>query len=260
MSAAVIDLNADLGENPEACAIDDELMRTITSANIACGGHAGDSQSVRLAVAAAKSQGVNVGAHPGYPDRANFGRVAIDMAPGELRSALEVQIRRVADAAAGCGVRITHVKPHGALYHAVNLDAEVARIVAEAVRNVDASMFVVVQYGSPAVDFFSQQGLSTATEAFVDRAYEADGTLRSRTLKGALLDEERAIAQALSIVLDRRATAWDGSLLSMAPDTLCLHSDTPNAAAMAKQVRSALEQAGVRMMPIRKTARQANSA
>jgi UPF0271 protein len=254
MTATVIDLNTDLGENPEACAIDDELMRSITSANIACGGHAGDSESVRRAVAAASSLGVNVGAHPGYPDLANFGRVAIEMPAAELRHSLEVQIRLVADAAAQCGVRITHVKPHGALYHAVNLDAEVARTVADAIRIVDGSMIVVMQYGSPAVSLFCEQGLLTATEAFVDRAYESDGRLRSRALPGALLDEERAIAQALSIVLYHRVTALDGSLLTIAPDTLCLHSDTPNAAAIAKRVRSALEQAGVRMMPLHKVA------
>jgi UPF0271 protein len=253
MNAMAIDLNADLGENPEACAIDDELMRSITSANIACGGHAGDGESVRRVVTAASSFGVNVGAHPGYPDRANFGRLAIEMPPDELRHALELQITLVSDAAKQCGVRMTHVKPHGALYHAVNLDAKVARTVAEAVYRVDASMIVVVQYGSPAVSFFREQGLLTATEAFVDRAYEADGRLRSRTLPGALLDEERAIAQTLSIVQYHRATAWDGTLLTLAPDTLCLHSDTPNADAMAKRVRGALEQAGVRMMPIRKT-------
>jgi 5-oxoprolinase (ATP-hydrolysing) subunit A len=252
MSAVGIDLNADLGEIPEACAIDDELMRSITSANIACGGHAGDSESVRRAVAVASSLGVNVGAHPSYPDRANFGRVVMQMAPAELRHEVEAQIRRVADAAAHRGVCITHVKPHGALYHTINLDTKVARTVADAVRKVDATMIVVVQYGSPAVTFFREQGLSTATEAFVDRAYEADGMLRSRSLQGALLDEERAIAQALSIVLHHRATAWDGSLLTIAPDTLCLHSDTPNAAAMAKHLRRALEQAGVRMMPVRK--------
>jgi len=229
-------------------------MRTITSANIACGGHAGDGESVRRAVASASSLGVNVGAHPGYPDRENFGRVAMQMTPADLRRSLEGQIRLVADAAAQCGVRVTQVKPHGALYHAVNLEAEVARTVADAVRNVDASMIVVVQYGSPAVSFFRELDLLTATEAFIDRAYEADGGLRSRTLPGALLEEERAIAQALSIVLHHRVTASNGSLLTIAPDTLCLHSDTPNATAMAKRVRSSLEQVGVRVIPIHKVA------
>ena len=250
MTAIGIDLNADLGENPDAGAIDDELMRSITSANIACGAHAGDSASVRRTVAAASSLGVNVGAHPSYPDRANFGRIAMEMPAAELRHTLEAQIRLVAEAAAQCGVRMTHVKPHGALYHAVNLDADVARTVADAVRIVDASLIVVVQYGSPAINFFREQNLLTATEAFVDRAYEADGRLRSRMLPDALLGEERAIAQALSIVLDHQVTTCDGSPLTIAPDTLCLHSDTPNAAAMAKRVRSALEQAGVRMIPL----------
>lgn len=254
MSAATIDLNADLGEIPEACATGDDLMRSITSANIACGGHAGDRESVRRAVAAACSSGVHVGAHPGYPDRANFGRVTMHMPPHELHRALELQMRLVADAAARCGVRMMHVKPHGALYHAVNLDPGVARTLAAAVRQVDASMMVVVQYASAALSFFRQQGLSVAQEAFIDRAYEANGQLRSRMLAGALLDEEKAIAQALDIVLHHRVTAWDGSLLTMAPDTLCLHSDTPNAAAMARRVRSALEQAGVQILPVQTSA------
>lgn len=257
MSEAGIDLNADLGENPDACGIDDvrtdeALMRWITSANVACGGHAGDRESVRRTVVVAKSLGVNVGAHPSYPDRANFGRVAMQMGTAELERSLEKQIRLVADVAAQCGVSVTHVKPHGALYHAVNLDAAVARTVADAVRAVDASMIVVVQYGSPAGQFFRETGLPTATEAFVDRAYEVDGRLRSRTLPGALLDEESAVEQALNIVLHHRTTAFDGSLLTISPDTLCLHSDTPNAAAMAKRVRGALEFAGVRIKPVHK--------
>lgn len=252
MTAMTIDLNADLGEDPKACMLDDDLMRSITSANIACGGHAGDSESVRRAVAAATSLGVNVGAHPSYPDFANFGRKAMDMPAPELRRTLENQIRMVADAAAQCGAHITHVKPHGALYHAISLDAEVAQSLADAVCTVDRSLIVVIQYGSPATTVFRAQGLLTATEAFADRTYEANGGLRSRLLPDALLEEEHAIAQALSIALSHRVAAGDGSLLTVAPDTLCLHSDTPNAVMMAKRLRGALEQAGVLIKPLHK--------
>ena len=256
MNEARIDLNADLGECPHAHEADAELMRLITSANIACGGHAGDIKSVRRTVEVARSLGVAVGAHPGYPDRANFGRVAMQIDPAELQRSLQEQIQLVAEVAAQFGVIMTHVKPHGALYHAANSDATVAQAIANAVRSIDASMIVVVQYGSPAVRYFREAGLLTATEAFADRAYEANGTLRSRSLPGALLDEERAVEQALNIVFHDRAAASDGSQLTIRPDTLCFHSDTPNAVAIAKRVREALERAGARITPVRKPVRK----
>jgi len=252
MNEARIDLNADLGECPHSYGADAELMKLITSANIACGGHAGDMQTVRRTVEIARSLGVGVGAHPSYPDRVNFGRVAMQIDPAELQRSLQEQIRLVTEVAAQFGVMVTHVKPHGALYHSANSDATVAQAIAQAVRRIDASMMVVVQYGSPAVRCFREAGLLTATEAFADRAYEANGALRSRSLPGALLDQERAVEQALNIVFHHRAAASDGSQLTIRPDTLCFHSDTPNAVALAKRVREALEQAGARITPVRK--------
>ena len=255
MNEARIDLNADLGENPLAGAIDNELMRCITSANIACGGHAGDRNSVRSAIVAARALGVNVGAHPSYPDRENFGRRAMEMAPAELEESLLMQIRLVADVASDCGVAVTHVKPHGALYHAVNTNLNVAHPLARAVRAANASITLVVQYGSPAVPFLRKEGLTVATEAFVDRAYEPDGSLRDRSREDAVLDEDRAIQQALGIVLDHRVIASDGSEFAISPDTLCFHSDTPNALSIARQVKRALEQAGIRITPMQSSTR-----
>ncbi len=249
MSEIKIDLNADLGEHSEAYAIDAELMKYISSANIACGGHAGDVESIRRTVELAQSSGVTVGAHPSFPDRANFGRVAMKIEPAELQRSLEEQIGLVADVAARFGVKVRHVKPHGALYHSANSDAVVAQTIVNAVRAVGSSMIVVVQYGSAAAECYQHAGLRIATEAFADRAYEPNGALRSRSLMGALLDENHAVKQALSIVLEGHVVASDGSQLTMQPDTLCFHSDTPNAISGAKRVREALENAGVRIAP-----------
>lgn len=251
MTEIKIDLNADLGESPGGYEVDAELMRFITSANIACGGHAGDADSVRRTIELAKSHGVAVGAHPSFPDRANFGRVAMTIEPAELQRSIEQQISLVADIAGRLGLPVSHVKPHGALYHSASADPAIARAVARAVQKLTPSAIVVAQYGSPAVHFYAEIGLATATEAFADRAYEPNGALRSRALPGALLDEDRAVEQALNIVLKQRVVAADGNPLSVRADTLCFHSDTPKAAAIARRVRAALESAGVRIEPLR---------
>lgn len=250
MSEIRIDLNADLGERPEAYEVDAELMKVISSANIACGGHAGDAKSVRRMVKLARSLGVAVGAHPSFPDRVNFGRIAMKIELATLQQSMEEQIGLVVDAATRFDLNVTHVKPHGALYHSANSDTAVAQTIVSAVRAVDSSMVVVVQYSSPAAECYQQAGLRIATEAFADRAYEPNGSLRSRSLPGALLDADRAVEQALSIVLHRQAVASDGTQLDIHPDTLCFHSDTPNATAIAKRVREALENASVRIAPL----------
>ena len=250
MTEIRIDLNADLGERPEAFAVDSALMKLISSANIACGGHAGDAESIRRMIELAQSLGVAVGAHPSFPDRANFGRVAMEIEPAVLQRSLEEQIGLIADIAARFGPTLRHVKPHGALYHSANSEAAVAETIANAVRAVDPSIVVVAQCGSKAVECYRRAGLRTATEAFADRAYESNGALRSRTLSGALLDEDRAVEQATSIVLRGCVYTWDGSRLSVHPDTLCFHSDTPSATSIARRVREALENDGVRITPL----------
>jgi 5-oxoprolinase (ATP-hydrolysing) subunit A len=251
MTQIKIDLNSDLGESPDSYDVDAELMRFITSANIACGGHAGDAESVRRTVQLARSHGVAIGAHPSFPDRANFGRLAMTIDPAELQRSIEEQIRLVAEVAARLDLPVAHVKPHGALYHSASADAAVAQAIARAVRKVTPSAVVVAQCGSRAVECYADAGLLTASEAFADRAYEPDGTLRSRTLPGALLDEDRAVEQALNIVLKQQVVASDGNPLNLRADTLCFHSDTPNAAAIAERVREALESARVRIAPLR---------
>lgn len=250
MSELRIDLNADLGERPEAYDVDAKLMKYISSANIACGGHAGDAESVRRMIQIAQPLGVAVGAHPSFPDRVNFGRVAMQVEPSVLQRSLEDQIGLIADVAARFGGRVKHVKPHGALYHTANSEPTVAQAIANAARSVDPSMILVAQYGSKALECYHRAGLRTATEAFADRAYEPNGALRSRTLPEALLDQSGAVEQAKNIVLRGLVVTSDGSQLPIHPDTLCFHSDTPNATLIARKAREALQKAQVRIAPL----------
>jgi len=248
MSDYVIDLNADLGESPEMLrsGADAELMRYISSANIACGGHAGDVSTMTETIAIAKSLGVAVGAHPGFPDRANFGRTEIAMPAAALEQSVREQIAGLMKIAAKAGVPVVHIKPHGALYHSTNTSLEAAQAVGLAALTLDPDFTMVGQYGSPCLDVWSALGLRCVGEAFADRAYESDGTLRKRTLRGALLGgPDAAAAQALDIVLHRKILSYDGTTLSVKAETLCLHSDTPGAAAIARVIHDALRAAGV---------------
>lgn len=250
MRKLVMDVNSDLGESLERLknGADFELMRHITSANVACGGHAGDSETMRKTVEVAKKLNVAIGAHPSYPDRTNFGRVESAMSPKELEISIREQILTLALVAKACRTRLTHVKPHGALYHAANREREIARAIGSAVVSVDRQLIVVGQAGSPALAVWRKMKLRCAGEAFADRAYERDGSLRSRTRGGALLDDpERAARQAVDIAVRHSVTAADGFELTVTAQTICIHSDTPDAAAIARAVSERLEAAGVRV-------------
>jgi len=250
MNAPSIDINADLGESPESLAngADFELMRHITSASIACGSHAGDARTMERTLEFAKELGVAAGAHPGYPAPANFGRVEIAMAVDELETSLREQIEALARVGDKLGVRLKHVKPHGALYHAVNRHHEVALAIGRAVIAVDSNLILVGQAGSACLGSWRGLGLWCAEEAFADRMYERNGTLRQRNLPSALLeDPERAASQALDIALRHRVNLDDGSELSLMAQTLCIHSDTPGAAAIAQAVSERLKAAGVQI-------------
>jgi UPF0271 protein len=251
--ATLIDINADLGESLETLAsgADFELMRSITSANVACGGHAGDETTMRQTVAAAKELHVALGAHPSYPDRENFGRLETPMAPAALEGSLRHQIASLAKVAEGLGVWLIHVKPHGALYHAGNRDREIALAVGRAVQAIDSRLILVGQAGSSSLEVWREMGLHCAAEAFADRTYEPDGSLRKRTLPGALLDApDRAAQQALAIALGHRVVASDGSELPLVAQTICVHSDTPGAAAIAREVNRRLKAAGVHIQAL----------
>jgi 5-oxoprolinase (ATP-hydrolysing) subunit A len=250
MTERYIDLNADLGESPEALAsgADLELMRFITSANIACGGHAGDDSTMQQTLRAARDCDVAVGAHPSYRDRANFGRIVMSISPQEIEATVREQISRLAEIAERLGMHLVHVKPHGALYHAAR-DRQISEAIGSAVISIDRHLVMVGQAGSPTLSHWRAIGLETAGEGFADRAYECDGTLRNRNLAGALLHTpEEAAQQALEIALHRRAITQDGYEIPVPAETLCIHSDTPNASAIAQEVRSRLNQAGLRVV------------
>lgn len=243
-----VDLNSDLGEGAGQDAM---LMPLITSANIACGGHAGDERTMRETIELALRHGVAVGAHPGYPDRAAFGRVAMAMAALALTEEVASQVRALAEVAQSLGARVRHVKAHGAMYNQAMRDDAVASAVASGVADArGAGLLVFAPPGSAMAERALAMDLRVAREGFVDRAYEPDGTLRSRTLAGAVhRDPQVAAAQALSFVRDGGVRATDGTFLPLEVDTLCVHGDTPGAPAIASAVREALARAGVEVRP-----------
>ena len=250
MSETWIDINSDLGESEEALAngSDFELMRYITSANVACGGHAGDERTMRETVRRAKELGVAVGAHPGYPDRANFGRIESPMSAVEIEVTVRDQIAALAEIAESLGASLVHCKPHGALYHAANKSTEVAAAIGRAVLESDDPLVMVGQAGSSTLTLWESMGLACAAEAFADRAYEPDGILRKRTLPGALLENPAdAAQQAVNIAKRNFARATDGRELKIAAQTICIHSDTPGSAEIARAVNEALKKAGVQV-------------
>ena len=249
----LIDLNADVGERAEALADGSEelLLRVVTSANVACGAHAGDEHTMAATLAIAARLGVAAGAHPGYPDRAGFGRDSLGMTPAAIEESVFKQVRLLAEAARRAGCRLAHVKPHGALYHDAERDREVADAIARGVSRWSLGVVLVGLAGSAMLEVFRENGFETAGEAFADRTYEDDGTLRSRRLSGAVLtDPARAAAQAVGIVCDGTVTAVDGQAVPIRARTICVHGDTPDAARIAAAVKDALLARGVRLAPL----------
>jgi UPF0271 protein len=225
-----IDLNADLGEGMTT---DAAVMAAITSANVACGAHAGDVPTMTRTIALAKENGVAVGAHPGYADRANFGRKRLKLADADLVANIADQIGLLRDVATKAGVEIRYVKAHGALYNQGETDERIARLIADAVASVDRALVLVCTPTSAMARMAKARGLRVAREGFCDRRYEPDGTLRPRSKPGALIsDPYDAATQALWL-------AQRGDV-----DTLCVHGDTPDAPAIARRVRAMLEDAG----------------
>ncbi|MBV9746145.1 MAG: 5-oxoprolinase subunit PxpA [Acidobacteriia bacterium] len=223
-----MDLNCDKGELPDP-AHEAALMEYITSANIACGGHAGDESTMERTAKLAMERGVRIGAHPSYPDRANFGRVAMAMSPAEIEAAVRSQIERLERVVARLGGRIVHIKPHGALYNVAARDQGVARAIGAAVAGWNAQAVVFGLAGSPCLSVWRGMGLSVAAEAFADRRYEADGSLRSRQFADALITEpHEAAAQAAHFARQVQA------------QTICVHGDTPHAVEILIACRDAL--------------------
>jgi len=243
-----IDLNCDMGELPEAIAdgTQEALMRSITSVNIACGGHAGDEQSMRTTIEQALQWKLAIGAHPGYPDRGNFGRLELKLPPKEIAASVFEQVRALAEVAERCGARLVHVKPHGALYNQSVRNRGLAEAIAEGVALWSRGVVLVGLAGSPMLDMFREAGFEVAAEAFADRRYEPDGTLRSRKFEDALIhNPEEAAWQALGIADRGVVIASDGSEVAVDAQTLCIHGDTPGAPEIAATVARTLREAGV---------------
>jgi 5-oxoprolinase (ATP-hydrolysing) subunit A len=247
-----IDLNADLGEGDgtSRLAEDKALLTLVSSANIACGYHAGDAVSIRETVRAAHERGVVIGAHPSYPDREGFGRREMDLAPEKLRGDIVRQIELLAESCAAAGTRLRYVKPHGALYNRATRDRATAEVIAESVRAVDPSLVLLGLAGNAMLDAAARAGLATAAEAFADRGYRDDGTLVPRNEAGALLDDPAEITErAIRLVKDGRLRLRDGRELEIRADSLCTHGDGPNALAILRSLREGLERAGVTISP-----------
>lgn len=245
--SACIDINADVGELSTALldGSEERLLRVVTSANIACGGHAGNDASMYSLVRLCRSLGVSVGAHPGYPDKQGFGRSKLTMPLPELEVSLVEQMRALHQVASSCGATVRHVKPHGALYNAAVFDRDLAAAFARSVAVIDPNLVLVGLAGSLMLDVWRDFGFSVIAEAFADRRYEADGSLRSRSLPDALiLDPLEAAAQAVHIVQQGVVKSIGGSTIQLRAQTLCIHGDASNAALIAATVRSALEQSG----------------
>ena len=226
---------------------DDVLIPLVSSVNIACGAHAGDPATILRTVALAAGHGVAIGAHPGYPDLAGFGRRDLDMTPADLRASVILQVGAVQAAARVVGTAVRHVKPHGALYNRAAADARIATTVAEAMRDLDDSLILVGLAGSASIAAGHAAGLAVSEEAFADRRYEPDGTLRSRQRPGALLEPADAAVQALLIARDGSVVAADGSRLAVRADTICIHGDSPDAVEIARAVIAALSGTGIRI-------------
>lgn len=243
-----VDLNADLGEGAPA---DAALLAVISSANIACGGHAGDAQTMREAVVRARARGVAVGAHPGYPDRTGFGRRMISMPLGELEDVLASQIRALKEITDAEGVRLQHVKAHGALYNLAVTDGATADAIGRAMLQVDPGLIAVALAGASMAEVFIRLGLRVAREAFLDRGYTARGTLVPRDQPGALItDPNQAAQRAVRMIRERRVTSVEGTEVAVEAATLCVHADTPNGPAIASAARRALEEAGILVVPM----------
>jgi UPF0271 protein len=248
-----IDLNSDLGESfgPWPMGNDEALMASVTSANVACGFHAGDPSVMRRTIAVAAEHGVAIGAHPGFPDLVGFGRREMQVSPEEVEDLVLYQVAALAGLARARGLPLQHVKAHGALYNMACRDERLAGAIARAVAAFDRSLVLLGLPGSRLLDAGVRAGLRVVAEGFADRAYEPDGSLVSRRQSGSVIhDAPTVVARAVRMARERKVVASDGSIIDLPVDTLCLHGDTPGAADLARQVRQALEEADIRVMPL----------
>jgi UPF0271 protein len=243
-----------MGELPEAIldGTQESLMPSLTSVNIACGGHAGDTQTIKTTIEQALRWNLVLGAHPGYPDRANFGRLELNLPAEAIADSVFEQVQALAKAAAAYGARVAHVKPHGALYNQAVGNRVLAEAIAKGVGRWNRDVILVGLAGTSMLDVFRQAGFRVVAEAFADRRYEANGTLRARKFDDALIrDPGEAGRQALQIVERGTVTAHDGNEVPVNAQTICIHGDTPGASKIAAAVAQTLRRAGVELSALR---------
>ena len=249
-----IDLNCDLGESFGAykLGLDDQVLPYISSANVACGFHASDPVVMDKTVALAKDAGVAVGAHPGYPDLQGFGRRNMTIPPREVKAMVMYQIGALQAFCTARGLKLQHVKPHGALYNMAGKDEALAMAVCEAIQAVDDSLILLGLSGSKMLEAADKIGLRSAREVFADRAYEEDGSLVARTKPGAMItDEDEAVERVIRMIREGRVTAVTGKDISIRADSVCVHGDSRKALAFVQKTRTALTAEHIQIVPLR---------
>ena len=248
-----IDLNCDMGESFGAYKIgeDEKIISYITSANIACGFHAGDPLVMEKTVRLAKDHGVGVGAHPGFPDLLGYGRRNLETFPGEVKQYVLYQVGALAAFCRAHRLALQHIKPHGALYNLAARDENIAGEVIQAVQAYDPELILVVLSGSRLAEMAEKEGLKVAREVFPDRAYLADGRLAPRSLPGAVVhDPEQVRRRVVKLITAGVMTSIEGREITLRADTLCIHGDTPGAWELARTIRAALDEAGISVQPL----------
>jgi UPF0271 protein len=239
----MIDINSDMGELTHLFEdrIYHQLIDHVTSINLACGEHAGNTIMMTELSKLAKMKNVRIGAHPGYPDPDNLGRAVMDMDPRDLTQTILEQIRRLGKIVSEENEELSHVKPHGALYNQAAKDREISRSIGEAVLKFNPNLIMIGLFGSVMLHVWQDMGLQTMEEAFGDRAYESDGSLRNRNLDHALItNPKKAAQQAQMIINEGKVVSFDGSEINVNAQTICIHSDTPNALDIAKEINQSI--------------------
>lgn len=248
-----VDLNSDVGESfgTYKLGLDAEVLKHVTSANIACGFHAGDPMVMKKTVVMAAENGVGIGAHPGYPDLQGFGRRNMNLTAEEVKSFVMYQVGALMAFARAAGCLLQHVKAHGALYNMAARDQKLARAIAEGVKAVAPDAILLALAGSEMVHAAQEVGLKVAREVFADRAYNSDGTLVPRSQPGSMIhDPEVAVSRIMRMVTEGRVTAITGEDIVIQADSICVHGDNPDAIAFVARIRAALEAAGVEVVPL----------
>ncbi|MBV1758603.1 MAG: LamB/YcsF family protein [Dethiosulfatibacter sp.] len=234
----IVDINCDLGEG---VGNEEEILPYITSANIACGFHAGDATTMMKTVETAARMGVKIGAHPGLPDKEGFGRMPMSVSLEEIKSFVVYQIGALEAFAKVAGVRLNHIKLHGALYNMASIDYEISKIVTDTIYQIDKEIIFIGLYNSPMIQAAKDSGLQYLNEVFADRAYNSDGTLVSRQTKGSVLEDvDTCVSRAMRMLNEGKVTSIDGIDIDIKPDTICVHGDGEQAVLLAKKLSQAI--------------------